>query len=197
MIILYGARASSSGKTHWLLEELGEPYEYRPVDRQDPAAMAEFRKVCPSGRVPFLIDGDLRLLESMAINLHLADRYGKDLTPASPAERAHTLEWSFWAISNLQPEALAFMGQAMLPEAERNPHIADRARDACVELLGELEAVLTEPYLLGQRFTVADVNVGSVVNLALRSGVPGPLRVQAWMEGLRARPAYQRAAKGG
>lgn len=204
MIVFYGSPASSSGKTHWMLEELAPEvaYEYRRVDRRDPEALSQFRQVCPAGRVPFIIDGEgpgqVRMLESMAINFYLAERYRPQLAPASLEERAQALQWSFWAITNLQPEAMTVMMQSFVPEAARNPEAAHRAHVLCDGLLAELEAALESAggeYLLGQRFTVADVNVGSVVNIAVRSGVAGGPRTQAWMEALRARPAYQRAAQ--
>src|SRR5688500_3903098 len=122
MVVLYGSPASSSGKNHWMMEELAPevPYEYRQVDQRDPAAMAEYRKICPEGRVPCLIDGQgpgqVRLLESMAINFYLAERYRPELAPASLLERARTLQWSFWAITNLQPEAMTVMMQSFVPE---------------------------------------------------------------------------------
>jgi glutathione S-transferase len=84
---------------------------------------------------------------------------------------------------------------AMLPPDQRDPAQAEAGRKGCERFLAQLEAAMTGPYVLGDRFTVADVNVGSVVNLALRTGVPAGPKVTAWMEGLRARPAYQRAIR--
>jgi glutathione S-transferase len=194
MIIFYGAPASSAGKTHWMLEEVGVPYEYRRVDLDDPLVMEEFRRLAPGGRVPFIIDGDLRLFESAAINLYLAERYKPELFPDPPIERALCYQWSLWGLTNLQPEALVFMSQVMRPEGARDEKVMSAARDAVTQMIAQLESALTEPYLVGNRFTVADVNAGAVVNLALRAGAvqPGP-RVTMWIESLRARPAYQRA----
>jgi glutathione S-transferase len=194
MIIFYGAPASSAGKTHWMLEEVGVPYEYRRVDLQDALVMEEFRQINPGGKVPFVIDGDLRLFESAAINLYLAERYRPELFATAPAERALCYQWSFWALTNLQPEALGFMMQVMRPEGTRDEAAVAAARDTLAQLLTTVEVALTGPYLVGGRFSVADVNAGAIVNLALRAGAaaPGP-RVATWMEALRARPAYQRA----
>ena len=194
MIIFYGAPASSAGRTHWMLEEVGVRYEYRRVDLQDPLVMEEFRQLNPGGKVPFIIDGDLRLFESAAINLYLAERYKPELFPTSLVERALCYQWSFWSITNLQPEALAFMFQVMRPEGTRDEKVMAAAKDNVAQLIAQLELALTGPFLVGDRFSVADVNAGAVANLALRAGAaqPGP-RVGMWIEALRARPAYQHA----
>jgi glutathione S-transferase len=197
MIKFYGSPLSSAGRTHWMLEEIGVPYEYHRVDLRSPDALADYRKVCPSGRIPYLVDGDVRLLESVAINLYLAERYAPELFAAAPIDRARIYQWSLWGITNMQPDALAVMSeQHFLPEAQRSAVRRDSAKKRCQKLIAELEAPLVTPYLMGARFSVADVNAGSVVNLALRVGAaePGP-RVAAWMERLRSRPAYQKSVQ--
>lgn len=198
MLIFYGAPASSAGKTHWMLEEVGLPYEYRRVDLRDPLVREEFRQLNPAGTVPFIIDGDLRMVESAAINLYLAERYKPELLPAAGVGRALCYQWSFWGITNLQPEALAFMFQVMRPEGTRDDLVMAAAREKVARLLEHLELALAGPFLVGDHFTVADVNAGAVVNLALRAGAAqGGPRITAWMESLRARPAYQRAVNAG
>jgi glutathione S-transferase len=188
---------SSAGRTHWMLEETGVPYEYSRVELRNADAMSEYRKICPAGRVPFLVDGDLRLMESVAINLYLAERYAPELFAANVEERARIYQWSLWGVTNLQSEALTVMSEGMfLPEAERSPVRRDRAKNTAQRLVRELESALIAPYLLGARFSVADVNLGAVVNLADRAGAAelGP-RAQDWLGRLRDRPAYQRAVK--
>ncbi len=197
MLKFYGSPMSSAGRTHWMLEETGVPYEYSRVELRNPDAMSEYRKICPAGRVPFLVDGDLRLMESVAINLYLAERYAPELFAANIEERARIYQWSLWGVTNLQSEALTVMSEGMfLPEAERSSVRRDRAMQTAQRLVRELESALIAPYLLGARFSVADVNLGAVVNLADRAGAAelGP-RAQDWLGRLRDRPAYQRAVK--
>lgn len=195
MIVFYGSPMSSAGRSRWMLEEVGVPYEYRKVDvRGGGTRTPEFLAENPAGKVPFLVDGDLRLNESVAINFYLAERYQKDMWSDDLAERAAIYQWTLWAMTNLQPAGLKVMKSAMGPaEAKGAPDVVE-ARESCGELIGYLERTLSGPHLVGRRFTVADVNVGSVVNLVLRVGAGGDApRVTEWMESMRARPAYQRA----
>lgn len=194
MITFYGAPMSSAGRSRWMLEEVEVPYQFVLTNPRQPTD--ELKALNPGGKIPFLVDGELRLFESWAINAYLAAKYRPELAGATIEEQALIDQWSFWAATNLQPQALEYMFHtAMLPPDQREPARADTARKGVERFLAQLEAALTGAYLVGDRFTVADVNVGSVVNLPLRSGLPAGPRVTAWMEGLRARPAYQRGVK--
>jgi glutathione S-transferase len=195
MIQIYGSAVSSAGRCLWLLEEIGVPYERLNSNMQEPGGREKFeREVFSGGKVPFLIDGDVRLFESMAINAYLAAKYKPELLPTDLHERALVDQWSYWAITNLQPEALKVMMHSMfLPEPQRDAKVLEGARAAAARLLAQLEGELSGEYLVGGRFTLADVNCGSVANLALRGGLTAGPRVTAWIERLRARPAYKKA----
>ncbi len=200
MIKFYGSPASSSGRTRWMLEEVGVPYEYIVVDvRGGEARKAAFREINPFGTVPFLVDGDVRLAESMAINTYLAGQYKPELVPADAVGRALAWQWSLWAITSVQPKALDVMMQMMRPDPERGAKIMDEAKSALSSQLDLLERSMTGEFVLGDKFTVADVNVGSCINLVARLRAlpeePWP-KVFAWLARMRERPAYKRAAEG-
>ncbi len=197
MIKLYGAPMSSAGRTRWMIEETGVAYDFVVTNMRDAAGRAELEKVFPGSKIPYLIDGDVKLFESMAINFYLAEKYAPALWPTDLVERAEVYQWSFWALTNLQPEAMTVMRHvAMLPPDQRDPAKAEEGKVGVQRYLEQLEDALTGEYLVGGRITVADVNVGSVVNIPLRTGQSAGPRVTAWMDRLRARPAYQRAIAG-
>ncbi len=198
MIVFYGSPMSSAMRTHWMLEEVGVPYDYKRLSiREGDTKKPEYLKVNPGGRIPCIVDGDVTLTESMAINFYLAEKYGKDLMPGDLVERAHVYEWSFWAISNLQPLFITILQHSMvLPEAERDPKAIDKARGLIPPYVELLEKSLTgKEYLVGGRFTVADLNVASVVGLAVMVGVDVSQHgnIQAWLGRCQSRPSFAKS----
>lgn len=197
MIELYGAPQSSSGRCRWMLEEVGAPYEYKRVDvRAGECRTPEFTRLYGAAMVPVLRDGELVLGESIAINFYLAEKYAPELLPSDLGLRAQAYQWSLWAITNLQPGLLAVMFDAMKPADERDSTAVDAAKLRLQPQLDFLDRALEgRTYLVGDRFSVADVNAGSVLNLARVTGMlTGLPNAGAWMERLTARPAFQRAA---
>ena len=200
MIHFYGSPASSAGRTHVMLDECGVPYEYHAVNLRDPAAKAEYAKINPTGKVPFIIDGDLRIPESIAINFYLAEKYAPHLWSADIAERAQIYSWSLWGISTLQSEGMRVLHHMIIaPADQRSSYEIESGRKHVQRYIDHLEAALPESgFLVGGRYTVADVNVASVVNLCAAVGAAtlGP-RLSHWMATSKARPAWQKAAAQG
>jgi glutathione S-transferase len=200
MIHFYGSPMSSAGRTHLMLEECGVPYEYHRTNLRDPAVKAEFAKINPSGKIPFLVDGDLRIPESVAINFYLAEKYAPALWSTDLLERAHIYRWSLWGISTLQHEALRVLHHVMvLPPEERSTFEVAHGKQNCQRNCDHLEQAMPDSgFLVGNRYTVADLNVASVVNLVTAMGAAtlGP-RTQAWMAATKARPAWQKVAAAG
>ena len=195
MIVFYGSPMSSAGRTHWMLAELGIPFEYKRVSVRDgDNKKPEFLAVNPSGKIPCIRDGEVMLTESMAINFYLAEKYGQGLMPSDLVERARVYEWSFWAISNVQPLLLTILQNTMIrPEAERDPKAVDTARQQLPPYFDRLNTALAgTDYLVGGRFSVADVNTASVVSLGTMCGVDlgAYPHVQAWFGRLQLRPAF-------
>jgi glutathione S-transferase len=166
-IRLYGIPQSRTARCLWMLEELGVPYENVPVHFIGDAQKPEFLKINPNGHIPALDDGGLVLFESLAINLHLARQYGagKGLWPASPDDQSRAIQWSIWAMTEGEPPIVKMlMHRLFLPEAERIEAEAIRGEQALHKAIGVLEGALRgRTYLLGDGFSVADLNVFAVV----------------------------------
>lgn len=198
MIVFYGSPMSSAVRTHWMLEEVGVPYDYKRISLRDgDNKKPEFLAVSPGGKIPCLVDGDVTLTESMAINFYLAEKYGKGLMPDDLVQRAHVYEWSFWAITNVQPLILAILLNTMIrPEGERDMKAVDAARQQIPAYLDFLDRALHgKEYLVGNRFSVADLNAASVIGLGSFVGVDFGAypSMQAWLNRVQGRPSFAKA----
>jgi len=200
VIKLYGVRVSRASRCLWMLEELGIPYENVPTHFAGDAQSAEFKKLNPNGRVPVLDDDGLVVFESMAINLHLADKDRGGLAPRDAAERAHAVQWSFWVMTEIEPGLIdAFLNRAMLPSDQRDPKVAAAGEAKLARPLAVLDAELAKrSWLVGDRFTVADLNVASVLFIAPMAQVDLAKypNLQRWLAACTSRPAAKRAIGG-
>ncbi|MBA3582290.1 MAG: glutathione S-transferase family protein [Gammaproteobacteria bacterium] len=195
MLTLYGAPQSNADRSAWLLYEANVAFDYQKLDLRSAEGRAAFAKINPALKMPYLVDGDVQIGESIAINFYIAEKYAPTLWGDTPEQRAQIYYWSLFAITNLLKDVLEVLGHTrVLAEELRSPKLAERSKDLAIRYLAVIEEALKDEYLLGSRFTVADVNVGSVVHLADRIKITtlGP-RTSAWLARLRARPAYQKA----
>jgi len=196
MIKLYGIPRSRTMRPLWMLEELGLPYDNVKVSFVNETRTPAFLKLNPNGHIPVLQDGDLTLWESMAINLYLARRYDKGLWPKRVEDEGRAFQWSLWAMTELEePVLTAVMHRMSLPADQRDPKRADDAAERFKTPLGVLNGELAgKAYLLGDAFTVADLNVASVISSAPLGGLdlgPAP-HVLAWVVRCTGRPAFAR-----
>ncbi len=199
-IRLYGIPMSRASRCLWMLEEVGVPYENVPVNFVGEAQKPDFLKLNPNGRIPALDDDGVVLVESLAINLHLARKYdgGKGLWPKSADDQSRAIQWSIWAMTEAEPPVMrVLMNRAFLPEPQRNESEALAGEQALQKPLGVLEGVLRgRPYLLGDAFTVTDLNVSAVVGWLPVLGkmkLDGTPNVAAWHARCNGRPALARA----
>ncbi len=200
MIKLYGIPQSRTSRCLWMLEELGVAYENVKVSFIGEAQKPEFLKLNPNGRIPVLEDDGLVLFESLAINLHLARKYGaaKGLWPAPSDDQSRAIQWSIWAMTELEPPAMRLlMNRAFLPEPQRNEAEAKAGLEGLNRPLNALNAALAgRETLLGAAFTVADLNVDAVLGWLPTLGrvdlSPWP-NVAAWHKRAAERPALAKA----
>ncbi|MEZ5738831.1 MAG: glutathione S-transferase family protein [Burkholderiaceae bacterium] len=194
---LYGIVASRASRPLWLLEEMGQAYELVPQDYRNRATRSPaFLAINPNGHIPVLDDDGTIVWESMAINLYLVRKFGGDLAPANLAEEAEVLRWTFWVVTEFEKDALTVLfHKLVMPADQRDPELARQAEKRLAVPLAVLERHLgSHPYVAGERFTVADVNLASVIgwvrpSAALLEGAPA---VAAWLKKCLARPAHQR-----
>jgi len=194
MITLYGHCHSRANRCAWMLRELGVPFTHVPIPFQDGSTRKpEFLAINPNGRVPALDDEGLVLFESLAINLYLARKFGGPLSPATLREDALATQWSFWALSEIEkPLLLAAANLKLFDDDKRDLGEVESAIRKLSRPWGVLEAHLAQrPYVLGDRFTVADLNIAAVMTLVITAGVniDGWPRVKAWLNGCLYRPA--------
>ncbi len=197
MLQLYGNPRSRATRCLWMLEEVGQPYQLLDKStRVDDLRSAEYLRLNPNARIPTLVDGDLVLWESMAINLYLAQKYEGSMHCASPEVLGLAAQWSFWAMLEIEHLLLHLLEhRAVLPEFARDVSAVERNELLLKKPLTVLNDCLAgRGYLAGDGFTVADLNVagilawGKIARLDL-SAYPDLAR---WLDGCLARPAYAR-----
>jgi len=181
----------------WMLEEMGEPYELvEKSTRTDELQSAEYLRLNPNARIPTLVDGDLVLWESMAINIYLAQKYEGPMHCISPEVLGLAAQWSFWAMLEMEGLLLDLMHhRAVLPEIARDASYAERDELLLRKPLGVLNNALSaRGHLAGGGFTVADLNVASILVWGKmgRLDLSACSNVKRWLENCLARPAYGR-----
>lgn len=198
MLKLYGSARSRASRTLWMLAECGVSYEQEDFSTLDAAAKAAtLARVNPLGKIPAIEDGDLKLFESMAINLYLARKYGGALWPASEADQARALAWSFFCMTELEPHMLqVFYERVVRKEGERNPDNEKKHLDDLQRPLKALDGELAgRAHVLGRDFTVADLNLASCFTMAtmMKLDLGAFPNVCRWLDACYARPAYQKS----
>lgn len=188
-LVIYGSPRSRTMRVLWAAAELGLDYRHVPLAPNDPALKTpEFLRLNPAGSVPVIVDNGFALAESMAIALYLARTYGSGtLAPATPQRDAEAWRWSLWAQGHLEPWVQRDAAMAPLHAA-----IPDFARARAEAALRTLDlAVAGREWLVGDRFSVADLNVAGALSpsrAATLDLAPFP-DVAAWLDRCYARPA--------
>jgi glutathione S-transferase len=197
MLQLYGNPRSRALRCLWMLEEMA--VEYKLIEkstRTEDLQSIEYLRLNPNARIPTLVDGDTVIWESMAINLYLAQKYPGPMQFTGPEAAGLTAQWSFWAILEMEASLLELLQhRALLVEFARDPSYAERNELLLKKPLQILNDALRETkYLISNDFTVADINVASVVTWGKAARLefsPYP-ELSRWLEDCLSRPAYKR-----
>lgn len=178
MLKLYGGAFSRASIVQWYLEELQVPYEFILLDmKAGEHKQPEYLAINPIGKVPAIVDGDLKLWESGAILLYIAEKYGKN--PISLEERAIFSQWVLFGNSTL--------ATGIFVEANR-----EREMPRLLTTLNDIFA--RQPFLLGDEFTVADVAVGSIlayIPIMLKLDLSEYPAVLNYIQKISERPAFK------
>ena len=180
-------------RVRWALEEVGRPYEVRPVSfraMKEPAHLA----LHPFGQIPTYEEGDLALFETGAIVQHIAERQS-GLLPENANARARAIAWMFAAVNTVEPPILELANARLLEgdkpwSQERLPLVVDRVRDR----LRQLSARLGDSDWLDGGFSAGDLMMVSVLLRLKPSGLLNEFpSLAAYVARGEARPAYKRA----
>jgi glutathione S-transferase len=192
---VYGPAMSRIGRITWCAAEAGVPCE--AVDIPWSALKeANFLAINPNGKSPGFVDGDLKLFESLAINLYIAKKYGMGkLYPTNLEDEARVFQWTLWAASEVEHLVITslLVKLGISKDMEGAKAGAEKVKSAMKVLDGYLK---DHEWLVGDKFSVADLNVASVVGIAHYgdielSYVPN---VQAWLNRCISRPKRNPAA---
>jgi glutathione S-transferase len=208
MLKIYGVYRSRTSRNYWMALELGIEFESIPVIQgyalPDPLApdarlntqSPAFLKLNPNGMIPTIDDDGLVLGESIAINLYLASKHRGPLAAGSLAEDALITQWSIWACTEVEIHSIKIV-QTYDRKLEDTPGGKETIAVATRLLkrpIGVLEAHLAEQdYLVGGRFTVADLNLVEIIRYALseKDFFANYPRVLAWVERCHDRDAFR------
>jgi glutathione S-transferase len=195
MLRIYGIARTRAFRALWIAKELGLDYEHIPIEIGPAGARKpDYLAINPNGRLPAIDDGGFVLWESLAITLYLAKKHGR-LYPATLEGEAKAWQWSLWSVQEVDRGVNIWSLHAVRLPPE------DRDRERLAEALKVLEppfkvldgALAGQGYLLGDEFTVADLNVAAVISRAIEMDLTATPRLAAWLRRCLERPAAREA----
>ena len=191
---VFWAPQTRSTRAIWLLEEAGIKYEMELVDIRSPDRKnsTEFLGASPMGKVPAIVDGDVAMSESAAICIYVADRYCPgSLAPAiDEPSRGQYLYWSIYTPAVVEP---AMSEKFNKVEASR---VRSGWGDFDLMIKTFDEALAGKEWIMGDRFTAADVMLGSsAVFMRMFEMLPETKNIGDYADRCLARPAFQKATK--
>src|SRR5258708_8188944 len=192
---IYGVARTRAFRALWIAKELDLDYEHVPLEIGPAGARkAEYLASNPNGRLPAIEDGDFVLWESLAITLYLAKKHGR-LYPATLEGEAKAWQWSLWSVQEVDRGVNIWSLHAVrLPPEDRDHERRAEALKGLERPLKVLDGALAgRSDLLGEDFTVADLNVAAVISRAIDMDMSATPRVGEWLKRCLDRPAARAA----
>ena len=199
MITLYGIEWSRANYVLFALEELGVEYKHVKTHPFEEGKNApEYLALNPMAQVPTLIDGNLVLTESMAINFYLARKYGPEKLWSDQLEiEAQIFKWTFFAVAQMEAHCVDIIFQKKLvEEKDRDFELIKRAERNLAKPLSVLDSYLAgKDFLVANKFCVADINVAGILSYARNGEYDfSPYKdVSRYLDNILSRPARKRA----
>lgn len=198
MLTLYHCTNARSFRALWALEEMGLPYDLHVLPFPPRKRHENMHDINPLGTIPVLFDGDVRMTESVAIPHYLATKYGPTDLAIAPDEPGYAAYLNFLVMGEATltfPQTIHLRYQVFAPREERRPEIARDYAEWFGSRLRNAETMMGASHAAADRFTMADISVGYALMLALSVGLDEFVSdcLRAYFEGLRQRPAFQRA----
>lgn len=191
-IKLYGSIRSSSARCHWLLNEISLEYETITLDMGAKENKSpEYLALNPNGKVPTLVDNDFVIYESVAINNYLVRKYKPELYGANEEEMSLVDQWNIWSFVELYKFASVPLYFKLFGWGSEEQ--ATEASQKAMKLFEILDNHLAnKTYLLGDKFTVADINLGSVTTQMERGGFKAEdfVNILKYNQNLTSKPSY-------
>ena len=181
-------------RARWALEEAGLPYRTRLLEQGD-QDKPDYRALQPFGQVPILEENGHVLFESGAIVLYVGER-SETLLPKDPAARARATQWLIASLNSIEP---FIMNVALIDLFYAKEEWAKLRRPGAVEFVQKRLSALSQslgdkPYLDGDRFTVGDLMMATVLRILKHTDiVTSDKRLATYVERCTARPAFKRA----
>ncbi len=192
-LVLYTHPMSRGRIARWMLEEVGQPYRAEILGYGAPMKDETFRRLNPLGKVPVLVHDETVVCETAAICAYLADAFpAAGLAPAIDDPRRGTYyRWLFFGAGPVEAAvANHALGVAVPPE--RQAMVGYGRFETVMD--GLESALASGPYILGDRFSAADVYIGAQIGFGLRFGtIENRPAFRRYFAGLEARPAAVRA----
>lgn len=193
MLKLYGTPPTRALRVIWLLNELGLEYEMVPVDLLGGEHRKhDFLTLNPAAKVPVLVDGDLVITESAAIQLYLAEKNPEaGYIPTTVEGRAQMYRWIFFLVTEIEQPLWRIARHTFIyPENQRLPQDIDLARQEGIEMVAVLERHMKDrEFLVGDRLSVADFTAAYTLDWANEEQMlENAPRLKAYLESLYARP---------
>lgn len=198
MITVFGGSTSRSLRVVWLMEEMGIAYRIRPVDMLAEAEDREFLEANPGGFIPVIQDGDVTMVESIAIMEYLMGRYGPTPLAPAPADPSFPAYQQFLHLGEAGLATLMMiiiMCRYFAPESERDNWAIGQSKQWIEKRMKLVRAQLARaPHMAGENFTAADISVTYALQLGSdHCGLELGEAEQAYLARTTGREAYQRA----